>query len=451
MSENLKNQRYPKTIESQICLDEIMLNQNNFVKNQSSNNSSKSNYLINNNNYNNIFYSNILLNSVQDFFNRYEKDDKKILSHKKFIISFQDLISLIKEAIIAQQQIDNLIYCGDNNNINIQNINQKFINNLSYNIFSYDKIDISYNLNIKKQKNNLPNISPNIMKFRNNPKMKKSYISQESISPNNIKKEINSIFENIYKEVFINGNNPLDNNINQRNPSKIKLKKKNLAKSNNIIYGRNKSANINKKDISPLRYYKLSKNRNGSQRLNNTIITNNISNNINYNNNNININNSYNSHYKNNGSLSADKSLKYDKNNKLKLKKSKICKNAKNNNNNNNNNNELKCSDIFSACENLNMIKNSGNKRLLSKSTNDYNDIFLKNSLKSLGFSDNYNINNYTDIIGYEELHLNNGIKKIIVSNTHKPSNLANKLLISGQKYIDDFKEMNESTKKKNK
>ena len=427
MTENL---RYPKTIESQICLDEMMLDQNNFLNNKNSNNFPKKS-IINDKKNNNIFHSNILLISIQDFFNRYEKDDKKILSNKRFLISFQDLISLIKETIIAQQQIDNLIYCDDNNDINIQRINQKYINNLSYNIFSYDKINISYNFNIKKQKNNLPNISPNIMKFKNNPKMKKSYISQESISPNNIKKEINSIFENIYKEVFINGNNPLDN-INQRNPKKIKLKSKNILKTNNNIYERNKSATINKKDISPLRYYKLSKNRNGNQRLNNTIITNNISNNINYNNNNININNNYNSHYKKKYSLSADKNLKYDKNNNIKIKKSKMLKNVQNKNDKD----ELKCSDIFLACENINMIKNAGNKRLLSRSNNS--------------FTENYNNKNYTDIIGYEELYLNNGIKKIIVSNAHKPSNLANKLLISGQKYIDDFKEMNEGKKKKN-
>ena len=444
MSENLKNQRYPQTIESQIFLDQLILNQNNILKNQISNNSSERNNLIINNKNNYIFQSNILLNSIQDFCNRYEKDDKKIILNKKFIVTFQDLISLIKEAIIAQQQINKLIFCGDNNNINIQRINQKYINDLSYNIFSYDKIDIGYNFNIQKKKKNYSNISPNIMKFRNNPKMKKSYISQDSISPNNIKKEINSIFENIYKEVFINrnGSNPLDN-INQKNQRNINLKKKILSKSDNNIYGRNKSATINKKNISPLRFYKISKNKTVYPRLNNRIITNNISNSINYNNNNININNNYNSHCKSNCSLSADKNLKNDKKNNKTINKSKVLKNV------NKNKNELKCSDIYLACENINMIKNSGNKKLLSKSSNDFNDNFLKRSLKTIGFSDNYSINNYSDIIGYEELHLNNGIKRIIISNTHNPSNLANKLLISGQKYIDDFKEMNECTKKK--
>ena len=55
--------------------------------------------------------------------------------------------------------------------------------------------------------------------------MKKSYNppQQVSISPNNIKKEINSIFENIYKEVFMNGINPLEN-IKKSHNKKIILK-----------------------------------------------------------------------------------------------------------------------------------------------------------------------------------------------------------------------------------
>jgi hypothetical protein len=73
---------------------------------------------------------------------------------------------------------------------------------------------------------------------------------------------------------------------------------------------------------------------------------------------------------------------------------------------------------------------------------------FLKKSLRDIGLKDSYNIT-FTDIAGFEELKFNKCIKKIIVSNTHKPSNLANQLLLSGQKFIDDFKEINENTKKK--
>ena len=438
MSDNANNKRYHKEIESEICIDEIMLNKNYFQKSQDLNN-------ISNKNLKNFHSSqaNILLNSLQDFYTRYEKDDRKILSNNKFIISFQEIISLIREAMVAQQQIDNIIYnnIDDNkniNNINIQKINQKYITDLSYNIFSFEKIDMGYGFNIKKKKKIYSNISPNNYKFQNDSKLKKS--SNISISPNNIKKEINTIFENIYKEVFINGNDNPFNNIERKNNKK-------KSKNKNHNHERNKSAFINNniKNISPLKYHKVSKNKD-NQRINNTVINTNIKNNISYNHSNININNNYNSKGYNSFSANKNNFENKGKNDNKKVRKSKTFKNK------NKGKDKLKSSNIYMACQKIDMIKNSGNKNILSRSNNNYfnnNETFMKKSLKSLGLRDLYNSINYTDIIGYEELKFNTGIKKIIVSNTHKPSNLANKLLISGQKYIDDFKEINEGTKRK--
>lgn len=458
MSDRLNNKKYYKEIESEIFIDEIMLNKDYLAKNKNSNSSLHKKLA----NKSNSIQSNILLNALQEFFNRYELDDRKILSKKKFIISFEELIYLIRESIITQQKIDNIIYNKNNshnkimNNIHIQKINQKYINDLSYNIFSFDKIDIGYNFNMKKKKKSNSNISPNNLNFHHNTKKKKQYNNQASISPNNIKKEINSIFENIYKEVFINGNNPLNNNGNKRN---IKLKKKSeLSKTKyNNNDQRNKSAII-RRDISISNYNKKSKNKNGNKRLNNTIITNNISNNISYNNNNINISKNYSTqNLKNLSSFSSNKKsiTNANTNSTKKIKRSKTFKNINKNKNKKKGKDELKYSDIFAACENINQLKSSANKKILSRSNNCFsndindNESFVKKSLRSVGFKDIYNNNNYSDIIGYEELKFHTGIKKIIVSITHKPSNLANKLLISGQKYIDDFKEMNESTKKK--
>ena len=438
MSDNANSKRYHKEIESEICIDEIMLNKNYFQKSQDLNN-------ISNKNLKNFHsnQANILLNSLQDFYTRYEKDDRKILSNNKFIISFQEIISLIREAMVAQQQIDNIIYnnIDDNkniNNINIQKINQKYITDLSYNIFSFEKIDMGYGFNIKKKKKIYSNISPNNYKFQNDSKSKKS--SNISISPNNIKKEINTIFENIYKEVFINGNDNPFNNIERKNNKK-------KSKNKNHNHERNKSAFINNniKNISPLKYHKVSKNKD-NQRINNTVINTNIKNNISYNHSNININNNYNSKGYNSFSSNKNNFENKGKNDNKKVRKSKTFKNK------NKGKDKLKSSNIYMACQKIDMIKNSGNKNILSRSNNNYfnnNETFMKKSLKSLGLRDLYNSINYTDIIGYEELKFNTGIKKIIVSNTHKPSNLANKLLISGQKYIDDFKEINEGTKRK--
>lgn len=466
MSENLNNKKYKKEIESEISLDEIMMNQIYFQKNQNYTTPININIPKKSNNYQ---YENILLNSLQDFYNRYEKDDRKILSNKKFVISFTELISLLRETIMSQLKIDNLIYTyndsSKNNLINIQKINQKYINDLSYNIFSYDKIDIGYGFNIKKKKNIYSNISPNNMKFQNYKKNNKNSYNQKSyISPNNIKKEINNIFENIYKEVFINGNNnnPLDGlNITH----KKQYKKKDISKNKNSHHERNKSAMLKERKKAPLSYNKMSKNNitnNDYQRLNNTVI-NNISNNISYNSNNFNLNNdSYNSLYKNYGTFSENKKKLSKSTNfgNKKLTKSKTFKNNKKfHKSKNSDKNKLKVSDIFLACENINKIRNSSNKRYLSRSNNNYfhnninlneNDSFLKKSMKSMGIRNIYNNSNYSDVRGYEELRLNNAmIKRIIVTNTHKPSNLANKLLISGQKYIDDFKEINEEIKKK--
>ena len=439
MSDNANSKRYHKEIESEICIDEIMLNKNYFQKSQDLNN-------ISNKNLKNFHsnQANILLNLLQDFYNRYEKDDRKILSNNKFIISFQEIISLIREAMVAQQQIDNIIYnnIDDNkniNNINIQKINQKYITDLSYNIFSFEKIDMGYGFNIKKKKKIYSNISPNNYKFQNDSKLKKS--SNISISPNNIKKEINTIFENIYKEVFINGNDNPFNNIERKNNKK-------KSKNKNHNHERNKSSFINNniKNISPLKYHKVSKNKD-NQRINNTVINTNIKNNISYNHSNININNNYNSKGYNSFSANKNNFENKGKNDNKKVRKSKTFKNK------NKEKDKLKSSNIYMACQKIDMIKNSGNKNILSRSNNNYfnnnNETFMKKSLKSLGLRDLYNSINYTDIIGYEELKFNTGIKKIIVSNTHKPSNLANKLLISGQKYIDDFKEINEGTKRK--
>ena len=275
---------------------------------------------------------------------------------------------------------------------------------------------------------------------------------------------MDNIFENIYKEVFINGNNnnPLDGlNITH----KKQYKKKDISKNKNSHHERNKSAILKERKKAPLSYNKMSKNNitnNDNQRLNNTVI-NNISNNISYNSNNFNINNdSYNSLYKNYGTFSENqKKLSKSTNfGNKKLTKSKTFKNNKKfHKSKNSDKNKLKVSDIFFACENINKIRNSSNKRYLSRSNNNYfhnninlneNDSFLKKSMKSMGIRNIYNNSNYSDVRGYEELRLNNAmIKRIIVTNKHKPSNLANKLLISGQKYIDDFKEINEEIKKK--
>ena len=121
--------------------------------------------------------------------------------------------------------------------------------------------------------------------------------------------------------------------------------------------------------------------------------------------------------------------------------------------------NKLKCSDIYLACENISKIKSIGNMKTLRRKQNqnhfqfnefDDKDSILKKSLKNIAKGIKDICNNSNEIIGYEEINLRgSGIKKIIVSNTHKPSNFTNQLLISGKKCINEFKELKQEEVKR--
>ena len=120
------------------------------------------------------------------------------------------------------------------------------------------------------------------------------------------------------------------------------------------------------------------------------------------------------------------------------LKKNRTYKNFKTTKNKNG----LRNSDIALAC---NTINKSGNKKPLSKSHNYYQSYLVDNNGSIIKRS----FNEIKDILGYDDLKFYNGIRRITVTNAHKPSNYANKLLISGQKTVDDYQVMNESAKKK--
>ena len=210
-----------------------------------------------NNNKSNIIFdnSNILLNSLKFFFNAYEMKNQQKSSKIKFIISFEEIISLINETILSQQKVDNLIYNDKNNNndIIIQKINQKFISYLSNSIYTLEIFDNNYIENHRPKRHN-SNLNFYNIRFPIKKKQTPKYKSQIS-SPSNIKNKINYIFENIYKKVFINDGNQLKN--------LKKKKKENNSKSNQIEekMHRTKSAILGKKNGSPLNYYIVSKNQ----------------------------------------------------------------------------------------------------------------------------------------------------------------------------------------------
>ena len=328
----------------------------------------------------------ILLNSLKYFFNSYESSDQNNSTKTKFIISFEDIIKIVKESIIAQQKIDNLIYENKDkeSEIMIQKINQKFIGFLSNSIYTL-QLEDSNNFEKLKSKKQISNIS--------NPKYphrkKKNLIYKSHISsPSNFKNKINYIFENIYQEVFINEGQSLK--------GLKKNKKENLSKLNNESMPRTKSAYLGKKNTSPLNYYISSKNQEleniKNKRLFKTINTNNH--NGNTNNNSTFLENKYKT------AMSSDKKQPLNQNifNQM-LLTNKSQKNKKNKKKDKNN---LKCSDIFIACKNISKIKNNGMVKSLPRNNNFYQlnefddkNSILKKSLKNVAvIQDIYNNSN---------------------------------------------------------
>ena len=429
MSNNFSNKRYQKEINRDMYID------NNNLKNNP-----KSIFQLEN--------PNILLDSVKFFFNAYEMKNQQQSSKIKFIITFEEIISLINETILAQQKVDNLLYnIKDNNNeIHIQKINQKFISYLSNSIYTLEIFDRKL---IENHKLKRPNSNLNLYNLKIPPKKKKTGTYKSHISsPSNIKNKINYIFENIYQEVFINDGNPTKNN--------KKKKKDNNTKKNNInekIY-RTKSAILGKKSHSPLNFYLVSKNHEKELDINKNKRLFKTTNPSNLNNNNSNTNTTF-FENKYNSAFSSNKKGESNNSNSENIKRGFR---AYNNFKKNKKKEKIKkCSDIYMAVENISKIKNSGNMKNLKRKNDIYQyneyydkDTILKKSFRNLAEGLKDICNNSNEIIGYEEINLKgSGIKKIIVSNTHKPSNFTNKLLISGHKFIDNFKEMNEEEAKK--
>ena len=84
---------------------------NNEMTNKYSKDINSENYMngntLKNNLRNNLIFdsSNILLNSLKFFFDAYETKNQQKSSKIKFIISFEEIISLINETLISQQKL----------------------------------------------------------------------------------------------------------------------------------------------------------------------------------------------------------------------------------------------------------------------------------------------------------------------------------------------------------
>ena len=412
MIENLTNNTFPKKIKNEICIDELILNNCLLSKNKKDEK-----------NYN----SNILIKSLQDFSKRCESSYGKLFYEKNYLISLNEIITLIQNSINAQQQLDNYIYNTNSENSesninNIKSLNQKFINDLNYNIFSIEKINNNYYCFNKIKKKNYKN--------------KKLSSSRLFVTPHNIKNRINSIFNNIEKEIFINGYGILNGNYTLKEIStysesiksaKERNKSEKTNNNNNLLKGKNQKQKNNESKLVKKRVLsnqnKKYKDKKNSSKSKSVINENNLSNEL-----------------RNISTFTSREITNNQKNRNSLLKLSNTSKTTKYDKN-------MKTFDIFKICQNMKKDKQKKNKDSgplirsnssnLINDINDFNDNFLKKSLKSLGFSQ---IN--------EKKKLSTGIKKIIISNTCKPTNLANHLLIKGKKYINEFNKMDEESKK---
>ena len=412
MIENLTNNTFPKKIKNEICIDELILNNCLLSKNKKDEK-----------NYN----SNILIKSLQDFSKRCESSYGKLFYEKNYLISLNEIITLIQNSINAQQQLDNYIYNTNSENSesninNIKSLNQKFINDLNYNIFSIEKINNNYYCFNKIKKKNYKN--------------KKLSSSRLFVTPHNIKNRINSIFNNIEKEIFINGYEILNGNYTLKEIStysesiksaKERNKSEKTNNNNNLLKGKNQKQKNNESKLVKKRVLsnqnKKYKDKKNSSKSKSVINENNLSNEL-----------------RNISTFTSREITNNQKNRNSLLKLSNTSKTTKYDKN-------MKTFDIFKICQNMKKDKQKKNKDSgplirsnssnLINDINDFNDNFLKKSLKSLGFSQ---IN--------EKKKLSTGIKKIIISNTCKPTNLANYLLIKGKKYINEFNKMDEESKK---
>ncbi len=348
---------------------------------------------------------NLLIDCLKDFSVKYEFDDKIIPKSQKFVITFDQLISLIRFSLQSQIKLANCLKVDLENS---KNLSEEFINNLTNYINSYEKVE-KINPNIKRkssEKENIGIIANNVKKNKSINQMNKSssywIAGKKSIKKDNKK---DNRKKNMKKEEKIEQTN---------------LKKKNNRSNNNFIKTSNSyiRGNLAQKLISPKNNKNKEKNKKFETKPKNLL------------------NRSVDRRHK---AILSDLSPN-DKNHlsKINNKSSEKRKIRKPSNNKRHN----KTLSIYTACENLRstsfLFKNNKNKGF---------------STENFGKEDiNYNFEKKEEgnkIIYYNKSMILGVKKQIINSNVIKPSSFANKLLQNGRKYITEFNGIKEAERKK--
>ena len=368
--------------------------------------------------------ANYLLKSLQDFSNRYDLDSKNILSGKKFLLAFGDIISLIKDVINYQNKIFELDLSDKEK---IQEISQDFINNLSYTIFSFEKLDISNNSKKEKNRYNTHNLRNKILNNNKNIKanLKHGKNNSNILTTGNKEEENNK------------GNNGASINFSLNNKNKDanngKIKEKNKFKKEIKCYNPNSKSSLNKK------------------KFNNNITKNNIDLNSKI------LKTSYRTKIKeikqerkktmiNGGDEKNNINIK---NKKIKNLNAKMCiNNIKTSPQTTKNSNKKGFGNFNSQLEYS--IKNNSSV-LRSNSVSNQ-----KIKSEKINVMDSYNLcSTFNDL--EQKLLDSQSVKEGLIikgkinifSNVPKPSLLANKLLESSKKFINDYNGVNEEEEKK--
>ena len=359
---------------------------------------------------------NLLINILKNFSVKYELDEKIPKSYK-FVLSFDELISLIRFTLESQIKLNKNL--KEDSEI-INTISQEFINNLNNYIYSYEKVEkISQNTKSKKNvksPSNKENCSINSNKGRNTKLIR--IISKPSSS-------------------WIDGKKPKNNQNNQniKDEYQTHTKNKNFHNPSNSIqtsrsyYRRNNGTKLFSPENNKIKE-KIKKNEKTQKKLlnrttdkrHNSILSD-LSSNTNTNDNL--------TKRKINKSTGKRKSLKMEQNKK-----------------------ENKSLSIYTACENLkssSFILKTKNREITNIEKCDKKENDKKNNYES-----NNNIYNETKkekenkkVIYYNQNMMLGVKKKVIISNMPKPSNLANKLLQNGRKFITEFNGIKEEERKK--
>ena len=361
--------------------------------------------------------SKLLLNTLKDFSVKFDLDDLNKTKSLKFVLSFDELISIIKYTLEAQIKLYNIIKDEPGNT---KSIIQEFINSLNYYIYSYEKVEqINSNGKSKidiKCSSDKENININLNNGKNKNLIKIMNKSQSYWIDD--RKNINN--QNKKKEKY------KEEKISQEN---IKLKNNN---SNNFIqtsksyYRRNKGSKL----FSPEKNKIKDKYSNNEERRKNRKNT---------------------REEKSHQPLFTD----FSKNNKDNIQKKKFNKSTEKRKSVKiiKKKNENKSLSIYTACENLKsssfIFNKNRHKEFSSTEQFDKNDFKKKNN----NYDSNNNINKKKESnnkIMYYNQNMMFGVKKqIITSNVPKPSSLANKFLQNGRKFITEFNGIKEEERKK--